>query len=68
MFIKEFGEWRTAFSFGTIIYTYVPVGNLAFGSFGALTHLVFTSSPADGWSVYYNGVRTGGHSRLQDGP
>jgi hypothetical protein len=61
MFIKEFAEWRTAFSFGDdFIYTYVTMGNLPLDRSERWTHLVFTSSPGDGWSVYYNGVRTAG--------
>src|ERR1044071_3619919 len=61
MFIKESTEWRTAFSFGNdFIYTYVPMGNLPLDHSERWTHLVFTSSPADGWTVYYNGLNTGG--------
>jgi hypothetical protein len=61
MFIKEFSEWRTAFSFGDdFIYTYVPMGNLPADRGDRWAHLVFTSSPSDGWNVYYNGVRTDG--------
>ncbi len=59
MFIKEFGDWRTAFSFGNdFIYTYVDMGTMTPDRW---THLVFTSSPGEGWSVYFNGV-------LADGP
>jgi hypothetical protein len=61
MFIKEFGEWRSALSFGDdYIYTYVPMGDLPLDRSERWAHLVFTSSPGDGWRVYYNGVPTGG--------
>jgi hypothetical protein len=61
MFIKNGQEWDSAFSFNdTYIYTYVPMGNLPTNSSPRWTHLVFTSSPLAGWSVYYNGVKTGG--------
>src|SRR5205085_7693054 len=44
MFIKEFGEWRTAFSFGDdFIYTYVPMGSLPLDRAERWAHLVFTS-------------------------
>jgi hypothetical protein len=61
MFIKEFGEWQSAFSFGDdFIYTYIPLGDLPLDRSERWAHLVFTSSPSDGWSGYYNGVRTAG--------
>ncbi len=61
MFIKEFAEWRTAFSFGDdYVYTYVSMGDLPLNRAERWTHLVFASSPGDGWSVYCNGERTGG--------
>jgi hypothetical protein len=61
MFIKEFDEWRTAFSFGDdFVYTYLTQGTLPLDRSERWTHLVFTSSPSDGWSVYYNGVQADG--------
>src|SRR5262249_19975215 len=42
------------------IYTYVTMGNMPLDRAEHWTHLVFTSSPSDGWRVYYNGVLTDG--------
>lgn len=59
MFVKEGPEWYSAFSFGDdFLYTYIVNGPIAPDQW---THLVFSSSPGDGWRVYLNGV-------LADGP
>jgi hypothetical protein len=59
MFVKQGPDWQSAFSFGdAYVYTYVDIGTM---SPGRWTHLAFTSSPSDGWSIYLNG-------QLVDGP
>ena len=58
MFVKDGPNWNSAFSFGDdFIYTYIGIGSLAPNQW---THLAFSSSPSEGWSVYKNGVRTDG--------
>ena len=58
MFVKDGPAWNSAFSFdNTNIYTFVGIGSIRPNEW---THLAFSSSPSEGWSVYMNGVLTDG--------
>jgi len=55
LFYLSDNEWRTLLSFSDGLF-YTPNGPI---SLNRWTHLVFTLSTSDGWSVYLNGKKTG---------